>query len=42
MFREEAFDASATLRRFAGVNFGVAPALDETTVLRFRQMLGKA
>jgi IS5 family transposase len=36
---EEAFYESATLRRFAGVDLGVAPAPDETTVLRFRHLL---
>jgi transposase, IS5 family len=38
---EEAFYESATLRRFAGVDLGVAPAPDETTVLRFRHLLEK-
>jgi IS5 family transposase len=38
---EEAFYESATLRRFAGVDLGVAPAPDETTVLRFRPLLEK-
>ncbi len=36
---EGAFFDSATLRRFAGVDLGVAPAPDETTVLRFRHLL---
>jgi IS5 family transposase len=36
---EEAFYESATLRRFAGVDLGTAPAPDETTVLRFRHLL---
>jgi IS5 family transposase len=36
---EEALYESATLRRFAGVDLGVAPAPDETTVLRFRHLL---
>ena len=36
---EEAFYESSTLRRFAGVDLGVAPAPDETTVLRFRHLL---
>jgi IS5 family transposase len=36
---EEAFYESATLRRFAGVDLGAAPAPDETTVLRFRHLL---
>ena len=36
---EEAFYESATLRRFARVDLGVAPAPDETTVLRFRHLL---
>ena len=38
---EEAFYESATLSRFAGVDLGVAPAPDETTVLRFRHLLEK-
>jgi IS5 family transposase len=38
---EEAFYESATLRRFAGVDLGVAPAPEETTVLRFRHLLEK-
>ena len=38
---EEAFYESATLRRFAGVDLGVAPAPDQTTVLRFRHLLEK-
>ena len=38
---EEALYESATLRRFAGVDLGVAPAPDETTVLRFRHLLEK-
>jgi transposase, IS5 family len=38
---EEAFYESGTLRRFAGVDLGVAPAPDETTVLRFRHLLEK-
>ena len=38
---EEAFYESPTLRRFAGVDLGVAPAPDETTVLRFRHLLEK-
>jgi IS5 family transposase len=38
---EEAFYESRTLRRFAGVDLGVAPAPDETTVLRFRHLLEK-
>jgi IS5 family transposase len=29
------------LRRFAGVDLGVAPAPDETTILRFRHLLEK-
>ncbi len=32
---EEAFYESPVLRRFAGVDLGVAAAPDETTVLRF-------
>jgi transposase, IS5 family len=38
---EEALYESPTLRRFAGVDLGVAPAPDETTVLRFRHLLEK-
>jgi IS5 family transposase len=38
---EEALYESSTLRRFAGVDLGVAPAPDETTVLRFRHLLEK-
>ncbi|WP_041597709.1 IS5 family transposase [Granulicella tundricola] len=38
---EEAFHESFTLRRFAGVDLGVAPAPDETTVLCFRHLLEK-
>ena len=38
---EEAFYESATLRRFAGVNLGVAPTPGETTVLRSRHLLEK-
>ncbi len=38
---EEAFYESATLRWFARVDLGVAPAPDETTVLRFRHLLEK-
>ena len=38
---EEALYSSSTLRRFAGVDFGVAPAPDESTVLRFRHLLEK-
>jgi len=36
---EEALYESAALRRFVGVDLGVAPAPDETTVLRFRPLL---
>src|ERR1700684_2768480 len=36
---EEARYESAALRRFVGVDLGVAPAPDETTVLRFRHLL---
>src|SRR3984893_14996442 len=36
---EEARYGSAALRRFVGVDLGVAPAPDETTVLRFRHLL---
>ena len=38
---EEALYESPTLRRFAGVDLGAAPAPDETTVLRFRHLLEK-
>jgi hypothetical protein len=38
---EEMFYESAALRRFAGVDLGVAPAPDETTICRFRHPLGK-
>jgi IS5 family transposase len=36
---EEAFYESPVLRRFAGVDLGVAAAPDETTILRFRHLL---
>src|SRR5450631_1475493 len=36
---EEALYESAALRRLVGVDLGVAPAPDETTVLRFRHLL---
>jgi IS5 family transposase len=36
---EEAFYDSAALRRFAGVDLGMAAAPDETTILRFRHLL---
>jgi IS5 family transposase len=36
---EEAFYDSPALRRFAGVDLGVAAAPDETTILRFRHPL---
>jgi len=36
---EEAFYDSPALRRFAGVDLGVAAAPDETTILRFRHIL---
>src|SRR5271168_4087712 len=36
---EEALYESAALRRFVGVDLGIAPAPDETTVLRFRHLL---
>ena len=36
---EEAFYESPVLRRFAGVDLGVASAPDETTILRFRHLL---
>ena len=38
---EEAFYDSLALRRFAGVDLGVAAAPDETTILRFRHLLEK-
>jgi transposase, IS5 family len=38
---EEALYESAVLRRFVGVDQGVAPAPDETTVCRFRHLLEK-
>src|ERR1039458_5988137 len=38
---EEAMYESAALRRFVGVDLGIAPAADETTVLRFRHLLEK-
>src|SRR5580693_4193890 len=36
---EEALYESAALRRFVGVDLGMAPAPDETTILRFRHLL---
>ncbi len=39
---EEAFYESPVLRRFAGVDLGVAAAPDETTILRFRHLLEAA
>lgn len=36
---EEALYESPALRRFVGVDLGVAPAPDETTVCRFRHLL---
>jgi len=38
---EEASYESAALRRFVGVDLGVAPAPDETTICRFRHLLEK-
>src|SRR5450759_4701170 len=38
---EEALYESAALRRFVGVDLGVAPAPDETTICRFRHVLEK-
>ena len=38
---EEIFYESAALRRFVGVDLGVAPAPDETTLCRFRHLLEK-
>ena len=36
---EEALYESSALRRLVGVDLGVAPAPDETTILRFRHLL---
>jgi transposase, IS5 family len=36
---EDALYESAVLRRFAGVDLGLAAAPDETTILRFRRLL---
>jgi IS5 family transposase len=36
---EDALHESPSLRRFAGVDLGLAPAPDETTILRFRHLL---
>ena len=36
---EESFYDSSALRRFAGVDLGVAAAPDETSILRFRHLL---
>ena len=38
---EEALYESPALRRFVGVDLGIAPAPDETTMLRFRHLLEK-
>src|SRR6266436_10333823 len=38
---EEALYESAALRRFVGVDLGLAPAPDETTICRFRHLLEK-
>ncbi len=38
---EELLYESPVVRRFVGVNFGIASAPDETTVLRFRHLLEK-
>ncbi len=38
---EEALYESPVLRRFAGVDLGRAPALDESTILQFRHLLEK-
>ena len=38
---EEALYESQALRRFVGVDLGVAPAPDETTICRFRHLLEK-
>jgi len=36
---EELLYESAAVRRFVGVDLGIAPAPDETTILRFRHLL---
>jgi IS5 family transposase len=36
---EELLYESAPVRRFVGVDLGIAAAPDETTILRFRHML---
>ena len=38
---EELLYESAPVRRFVGVDLGIAPAPDETTILRFRHLLWK-
>jgi IS5 family transposase len=38
---EEALYESAALRRFVGVDLGIAPAPEETTICRFRHLLEK-
>ncbi len=38
---EELFYESSAVRRFVGVDLGIAAAPDETTVLRFRHLLEK-
>jgi IS5 family transposase len=38
---EELLYESAAVRRFVGVDLGIAPAPDETTILRFRHLLEK-
>lgn len=38
---EELLYESAPVRRFVGIDMGVAPAPDDTTVLRFRHLLEK-
>ena len=38
---EEALYESPVLQRFVGVDLGAAPAPDETTICRFRHLLGK-
>jgi len=38
---EEALHESPGLQRFVGVDLGVAPAPDETTICRFRHLLEK-
>jgi hypothetical protein len=37
---EEALYDSSSMRRFAGIDLGAMPVPDESTVLRFRHLLG--